>query len=294
MLTDHHERHLVVEQRLRERTEVDAISHAPLANVGSHQSQSSAVVSRGELEVTNMQIAELSDETKQLDSAITRLSEENKQVSSAVTQLAKNSEQRNLQDSARFDHIFEALTVLTDAQSKSSCDTANIVQWEDQKSCLLQAPEREQTKSEKLVRAYGGADQCREAQEQQIPPAMIQHGHPSSAMLAAHGTNSRFAPRYQPSPIQQMDPYAYFPCVQPMNHISAGHALAPSHLYCSTTADCDGVGLNAQRETLDDLSAAPNLSYQGLPQPSHVNMRTNRQVQNPPGKDSAHYQHGYM
>ena len=82
--------------------------------------------------MTNKQIAELSDETKQLDSAILRLSEENKQVSSAVTQLAKNSERRNLQDSANFDHIFKALTMLTGARSRGSCDTANTVQWEDQ------------------------------------------------------------------------------------------------------------------------------------------------------------------
>lgn len=121
-----------MEQRLRERTEVDGISHAPLANTGHHPSQSSSVVSRGELEMTNKQIAELSDETKQLDSAILRLSEEYKQVSSAVTQLAKNSERRNLQDSTNFDHIFKALTMLTGARSRGSCDTANTVQWEDQ------------------------------------------------------------------------------------------------------------------------------------------------------------------
>jgi hypothetical protein len=213
----------------------------------------------------NMQIEELSVETKRLDSTMARLSEENKQASFAVTQLAMNSKQRNLEDSANFDQIFKALTMLTGAQSKGSCDTTNTVQWEDQKSPSLQAPEREQAGSDKTVWAYGSAGQCIEAQEQQVPPAMIQHGHPSSTLLAARGDNTRFAPQFQPSPIQQMDSYSYFPCIPPMNHTSAGHTLAPSHLYCSTTADRDGVGVNAHRETLDDSSAAPTLSYQGLP-----------------------------
>lgn len=124
--------------------------------------------------------------------------------------------------------------------------------------------------------AYGGAGQCTEAQEQQIPPAMIQHGHPSSTMLAARGDETRFISHFQSSPhaADRLTPLVTEQTTHEP-HVGQLHAYtnSPSLFHDSRPRWC---WHQCAWEAPQDSSAALALSYQALSQPGHDNMRLNQ------------------